>query len=208
MFPSWFAGGLVPAAIMSIAAANLWTHNVYRAFLKPDATPAQEARQAQLMSLVVKFGALFFVVWLPRSSPLNLQLLGGIWILPTFPSIVFGLYTGWFHRWALLAGCAAGMAYGTWAAYLQPAIGRPNPHFGSPLAVLPFAAEAKGYIALTAFTINVAVGVMLTVVLRRSAVDPGLDETEPADYVGDAGDPRVAPLPPIGPHPGWAPGGG
>src|SRR6476619_4045771 len=51
MFPSWFAGiafaaiaigALVPAAIMSIAAANLFTRNVYKAFLKRDATPVQE----------------------------------------------------------------------------------------------------------------------------------------------------------------------
>ncbi|MGZ4536527.1 MAG: sodium:solute symporter family protein, partial [Nocardioidaceae bacterium] len=65
MFPGWFAGvafaaiaigALVPAAIMSIAAANLWTRNVYAAFINPDATPKQEARQSKLVSLLVKFG--------------------------------------------------------------------------------------------------------------------------------------------------------
>ena len=44
IFPTWFAGvcfaaiaigALVPAAIMSIAAANLFTRNIYREFLKP-----------------------------------------------------------------------------------------------------------------------------------------------------------------------------
>jgi Na+/proline symporter len=35
---------------------------------------------------------------------LNLQLLGGIWILQTLPSVILGLYTRWFHRWALLTG--------------------------------------------------------------------------------------------------------
>jgi SSS family solute:Na+ symporter len=44
-------------------------------------------------------------------------LLGGIWILQTFPAIVFGLLTRWFHRYALLAGWLAGMIYGTIAAY-------------------------------------------------------------------------------------------
>jgi solute:Na+ symporter, SSS family len=38
----------------------------------------------------------------------GLQPLGGVWILQTFPAIVFGLYTRWFHRWALVAGWAAG----------------------------------------------------------------------------------------------------
>ncbi|WP_290427313.1 sodium:solute symporter family transporter [Microbacterium elymi] len=48
LFPKWFAGialaaiaigALVPAAIMSIAASNLFTRNVYRDFFKKDATP-------------------------------------------------------------------------------------------------------------------------------------------------------------------------
>ena len=66
---------------MSIAAANLWTRNIYKAFLKPDATPAQEAQQAKLVSLVVKFGALIFVLALSKDFAINLQLLGGVWIL-------------------------------------------------------------------------------------------------------------------------------
>ncbi|MDQ0753929.1 hypothetical protein QF034_008160 [Streptomyces africanus] len=44
------------------------------------------------------------------------QLLGGIWILQTFPALVGGLFTRWFHRSALLAGWAVGMIYGTLAA--------------------------------------------------------------------------------------------
>jgi SSS family solute:Na+ symporter len=57
MFPDWFTGvafsaigigALVPAAIMSIAAANLFTRNIYKDFIKPDATPAQEDLGAQL----------------------------------------------------------------------------------------------------------------------------------------------------------------
>ncbi|MGZ4501506.1 MAG: monocarboxylate uptake permease MctP, partial [Nocardioidaceae bacterium] len=117
MFPGWFAGvafaaiaigALVPAAIMSIAAANLWTRNVYAAFINPDATPKQEARQSKLVSLLVKFGALVFVLGLPSDFAINLQLLGGVWILQTLPSIVVGLYTRWMHRWALLLGWAVG----------------------------------------------------------------------------------------------------
>ena len=70
-FPDWFAGvafaaivigALVPAAIMSIAAANLWTRNIYKAYLNRDATHAQEAQQSKFASLLVKFGALLFVL--------------------------------------------------------------------------------------------------------------------------------------------------
>ena len=111
-FPSWFAGvafaaiaigALVPAAIMSIAAANTFTRNIYKEWLKPDATVAQEARVSKLASLVVKLFALVFVLLLDKQNAINFQLLGGIWILQTFPTIVLGLYTRWMHRWALLA---------------------------------------------------------------------------------------------------------
>ena len=126
MFPSWFAGvafaaiaigALVPAAIMSIAAANTFTRNIYKAWIKPDATVQQEAKVSKITSLVVKAFALIFVLTLDKSNAINFQLLGGIWILQTFPALVFYLYTRWFHRWALLAGWAVGMVYGTVAAY-------------------------------------------------------------------------------------------
>ena len=70
---------------------------------------------AKLASLVVKFGALAFIVLLDnaRQDAINLQLLGGVWILQTFPAIIFGLYTRWFHPWALLAGWVVGMVGGT-----------------------------------------------------------------------------------------------
>ncbi len=204
-FPAWFAGvafaaiaigALVPAAIMSIAAANLWTRNVYKAFLRRDATPQQEATQSKIVSLVVKFGALIFVIALPKEFAINLQLLGGIWILQTLPAIVFGLYTRWFHRWALLAGWAVGMAYGTTVAYQQPSPSDPTvSHFGSPVALLPGAATTKVYIAVTAFVLNVAVAALVTFVLRAANAPAGADATEPGDYYADSGDAGVAVTP-------------
>jgi solute:Na+ symporter, SSS family len=203
MFPQWFAGvafaaiaigALVPAAIMSIAAANLWTRNVYREFINPDATPAQEARQSKLMSLLVKFGALVFILGLPGEFAINLQLLGGVWILQTLPAIVIGLYTRWAHRWALLAGWAVGMAYGTWTAYGVPRVGVPGSHFGGPLAEVPFT-STRGYIALTALVINLLVVAIATLVLRALNTDPGRDHTHPSDYTADAGDPGVEDIP-------------
>jgi SSS family solute:Na+ symporter len=201
-FPSWFAGvafaaiavgALVPAAIMSIAAANLFTRNIYKEFLKPGATPAQEAQVSKIASLLVKVGALVFVLSMDKTVALNLQLLGGIWILQTFPALVGGLYTRWFHRWALLTGWAVGMIYGTWTAYnvVNPATGK---HFGGSLSEIPFT-DRTGYIALTAFVINLVVVVVLTLVLRALKVTEGADSTHPSDYRADAGDPGVRDLP-------------
>jgi SSS family solute:Na+ symporter len=197
VFPDWFAGiafaaiaigALVPAAIMSIAAANLFTRNIYREFLVRDASPKHEARVAKITSLVVKFGALLFVLGMDRQNAINLQLLGGVWILQTILSIVAGLYTRWFHRWALLLGWAAAMVYGTVVAYNQSS--KTTKHFGSSLANFPFT-HTKVYIAMTALLVNIVVAVIATMVLRAMRAPSGVDQTQPADYYSDAPSPPV-----------------
>ncbi|MBP0461531.1 monocarboxylate uptake permease MctP [Streptomyces montanisoli] len=197
MFPSWFAGvafaaigigALVPAAIMSIAAANLFTRNIYKEFFKPDATPKQESQVAKLVSLLVKVGALIFVLGMDKTVAINFQLLGGIWILQTMPAIVSGLFTRWFHRWALLIGWAAGMVYGTLAAY---GVASPTQkHFGGSSAEIPGIGQI-GYIGMTAFVLNVIVAVVLTFVFRAFKAPEGVDETTASDYTADAGDKDV-----------------
>jgi solute:Na+ symporter, SSS family len=189
MFPAWFAGvgysaivigALVPAAVMSIAAANLFTRTIYRELLRPYATPAQETRVARLASLFMKVGALGFALALNKTFSINLQLLGGIWILQTFPAVVVGLYTRWFHRIALIIGWAAGMAYGTVQAYRTPGGGQA--HFGSSAA--PVFGHVT-YIAITALVVNLAVAAVLTVVFRKAGLQDGYDETRPSDYRAD-----------------------
>ena len=203
MFPSWFTGiafaaiaigALVPAAIMSIAAANLFTRNVYKEFLRPQATPAEEAQVSKIASLVVKVGALVFVLTLDKTLAINFQLLGGLWMLQTFPTIVFGLFTRWFHRWALLAGWAVSMVYGTVKAYqvLNPVTRK---HFGGSSALIPLLHGRNGYIALTAFVLNLVIAVVLTLVFRALKTPAGNDVTEPGDYYAEADDPRISPLP-------------
>src|SRR6202142_1413149 len=106
LFPSWFAGfaysaiaigALVPAAVMSIGAANLFTRNIWKSYVNPDISHAGEASVAKIASLVVKVGALTFILFLPTQYALAMQLLGGLWILQTFPALVFGLFTRWFR---------------------------------------------------------------------------------------------------------------
>jgi len=102
-----------------------------------------------------------------KQNAINLQLLGGIWILQTFPAIVFSLYTRWFHRWALLAGWAVGMTYGTVAAYNVSSAA--TSHFGGSLSAVPVWGQ-MGYIAVTAFVLNVVVAAVLTLILRAAKV--------------------------------------
>jgi SSS family solute:Na+ symporter len=189
MFPSWFAGvafagiaigALVPAAIMSIGAANLFTRNIFKEFVKPDASPRLQTRVSQWASLVVKFGALAFAVELPHTFSINLQLLGGVWILQTLPMLVGGLFTRWFHRWALLPGWLAGMILGTVAAY-KTATPATSHWASSSDTVFGFTL----YIGITAVVLNLAIAVVLTVILRALKVTEGPDETRPAHYTAE-----------------------
>ena len=127
MFPSWFAGfclaaiaigALVPAAIMSIATANLFTRNLYGelvhgSFSSTAMTGAQEAAMAKLISLAIKLGALAFVLLVRSQFAIELQLLGGVWILQVLPAVVGGLFINFLRGPALLWGLLAGMAAGT-----------------------------------------------------------------------------------------------
>jgi SSS family solute:Na+ symporter len=198
-FPAWFAGvalaaiaigALVPAAIMSIAAANMFTRNIYRDFLRPEVDPRTEAKVSKIVSLVAKVGALTFVIAMDQSAAINMQLLGGIWILQTFPAVVAGLYTRWFDRWALLVGWAVGIAFGTASAYnvINPVT---HAHFGGSIAPVPGTGFTV-YIAVSAFVLNLLVAVVLTLVLRALKVPQGEDKTRRSDYGADETDPKVA----------------
>ena len=163
-FSPWFVGvafaaiaigALVPAAIMSIACANLYTRNLYKEFWRPDCSEAQEAKMAKVVSLVVKIGAVAFVLALPQAYAIQLQLLGGIWIIQLLPAILLGLYTRWCNPNALIAGWAAGLALGTYMAGTQG--------FASsiyPLSV--FGVAVPGYAALYSVSLNFLVAIGLT----------------------------------------------
>ncbi|MGB9279701.1 MAG: sodium:solute symporter [Pseudonocardiaceae bacterium] len=211
-FPSWFAGiafaaigigALVPAAIMSIAAANLWTRNIYKAYLHRGATTEQECRQAKIASLVVKFGAVALIVLIDPQYSIDLQLIGGVIILQTLPMVAIALYTRWLHTWGLVAGWVAGMGWG-----LTLLNGIPNPasgkhHFGGSALALdklsivgwqPFAGSpTQIYVGFVALIGNLVVAILVTIVLRQLRVANGSDQTTPQDYLEDEGSPNLKP---------------
>jgi SSS family solute:Na+ symporter len=186
-FPRWFAGvafaaiaigALVPASIMSIATANIFTRDIYRAFVRPDATDAQEARTAKLMSLLVKLGALVFILALPAATAIQFQLLGGVWIIQTLPAVMLGLTRMRLRAGAILAGWACGMALGTAMAA--------STHFKSAIFTLhlPGAFAAPGYAALYALIINLLVSFTLSAALNamRTPVAASLDPAARFDF--------------------------
>jgi SSS family solute:Na+ symporter len=207
LFSSWFTGiafaaigigALVPAAIMSIAAANLWTRNVYKEFIKRDATPAQEAKQAKISSLVVKFGAVAFVLFIDPQFSIDLQLIGGVMILQTLPAVAIALYTRWLHIWGLVAGWIVGMGWGMLLLYDIPNPANGKAHFGGSALALkqlslfgwhPFSGSTLLiYVGVLALLANLVVAVAVTFVARRMKVNNGTDETNGPDYHVDEDD--------------------
>ncbi|MET0445953.1 MAG: sodium:solute symporter family protein, partial [Pseudorhodoplanes sp.] len=171
LFPSWFAGfafaaiaigALVPAAVMSIGAANLFTRNFWKAYVNPQIDTAGEATVAKLASLVVKVGALLVIIYLPTQFALDLQLLGGLWILQTLPALIFGLFTGWFTAPALLAGWVVGLFGGTYLTWIDGF---------KPLHLLSLGSfQATVYIGLIALVANIVVAVLVNLVVPKRPV--------------------------------------
>ena len=106
----------------------------------------------------MKLGALVFIVFLPTQYAIDLQLLGGIWILQIFPAVVFGLFQTSFQARGLLAGWFVGMIVGTGmveAMQLKP--------------VFPFQVGGQTYtiyIGLIALSANIAISFAASAVLN------------------------------------------
>jgi solute:Na+ symporter, SSS family len=165
-FPAWFVGiafaaiaigALVPAAIMSIACANLFTRNIYKEFIAPNASHKSESQVAKITSLVVKLGALFFIIELPMQYAINLQLLGGILIIQTLPAVFLGLYMRRLHPMALLAGWAAGIAAGAWMFV--------DAGYKTTYALKLFSLTVPCYEALSSLVLNLAIALVLSAML-------------------------------------------
>ena len=199
-FPAWSAGiayatiavaALIPAAVMSIGAANLFTRAVYMEYLRPRATAREEAQVSRWTSLLVKFAAAGVVLVLTPSFSLDLQTIGGVLVLQILPTVFFGMLTGWFHRWALMIGMLGGLAWSLYLLYETPkVIGGVvvGEHFGGstmPLSRLGLDGDVNVYIGLVTLLANLLTVVLVTALLKLLHVSPNLDHTRPEDYTVD-----------------------
>lgn len=207
--PAWTAGlvfaaigvgAMVPAAIMSIAAANLFTRDVYRQYLRPHASDREETYVSKTASLTVKFGALLVILLLNTQFAIDLQLIGGVVIMQTLPAVALGLYTNWFHRLALAGGVVSGLVVGLVMLYQVPKLGGPDgrtvvrEHFGGsawPLDTIGVDSDASIYVGIVALAVNLLVTVVGTGFLHGLGVHRGPDRTRDHDYVADEGDPTI-----------------
>jgi SSS family solute:Na+ symporter len=172
VFGALAVGALVPAAVMSVAVATLFVRNIYTEFFFPTATPKHELRVARAVTLVAKVGALAFVFGLRDQDAINLQLLGGIWILQTFPAVAIGLWGRWLHRGGLLAGWAVGMVAGTLFVV--------SDGFSSVVRI----GGVQVYAALVALVLNLAVAGGVTAVARRRGMVDGFGPSPPRPPAG------------------------
>lgn len=152
-----FIGGLVPAAIMAMSQANLLVRNIIKP-LYPRITPQGETRAAKWASVIFKFLALGFVFIVPATYAIWLQLLGGIIITQTLPSVFLGLLTNKLNKYSLMTGWAVGLGLGIYlfiAAHESPLY----PVLGHPV-----------YIAVIALAINlliVLIGTGIAMAIKR-----------------------------------------
>ena len=154
-------GALVPASVMSIAAANLFNRNIWREYIQPQMSPANETRVSQIVSLLVKVGALVFILVAPSAYAIDFQLAGGAWIIQTLPAIMLALYIPWLSRSAVIVGWAAGMATSTYMLIAIKFAGSTYAVFGT-----------KVYIAFAALIVNLVVTFAISVAVMAMSKAP------------------------------------
>ena len=196
-FPNWFVGisfaaigigAMVPAGIMAISAANLFSKNIWTAYIRHDSSAALQTWLARAVAVIITGLALLFILVIKTTFILNFQLLGGIWILQTFPAIVLGLYTRWFHRWALLLGWVAGIVTGTLMAVA-------NAFASSVYAVHLGPLQFSAYAGLIALVVNLIVLLIADPICKAMRLPRGHDETAHDDYEAEIGDPGMSAQP-------------
>jgi len=132
-YPAWFLGvvggagavtAMVPAAILTLTAATLFTKNFFRPLFRPGMTDNQVASMAKTLVLVLSAITLYFAIY-SSTTLVNLLLLGYSGVTQFFPGVILGLY--W--RRATKIGVFAGMIVGVViVAYLM--LGKMDPFMG------------------------------------------------------------------------------
>ncbi len=115
-----------------------------------------------------------FIIFVPTKFAIDLQLLGGVWIIQTFPAVVFGLYRA-RSRWALFIGWATGMILGTWMAYSTGTI---KPVYAVALGGTTYSV----YIGILAGLLNMVMTLVLSLVFKAMGGSKDIDQTVAADY--------------------------
>jgi len=189
-FPDWFVGvafaaiaigALVPASVMAIGSANIITRDIWGEFVHAGTEESRQLREtsiAKIFALLMVVAALVFVIAIPLQYVVQFQLLGGIWVVQTFPAVALSLFARrWLTGWGLFIGWLVGLLTGTWMVA----------SLGFTASVYPlhlFGITIPCYIAFASGLLNLVVALVLTPLFRNA--EAGADETELADYAAPA----------------------
>jgi solute:Na+ symporter, SSS family len=161
-FPPWFLGviggagaltAMVPAAILILTAATLFSKNIYRALFAPTMPDERLAWLARAMVVVLSLISLYFAVY-SSTTLVSLLLLGYAGVTQFFPGVLLGIF---WHR-VTAAGVFAGMLVGVTAVTFLVLTGRD-----------PLLGLNAGFLALCA---NFAVTVLVSFLAPRSRPAP------------------------------------
>ncbi len=132
-FPPWFLGlvggagaltAMVPAALLILTAAALFSKNFVRTVFAPSMTDGEVASLARIMVVVIAAVALYFALY-SSATLVSLLLLGYAGVAQFFPGVIFGLYWKRVTPAGVFCGIFAGVAV---ASFLM--LGGLDPFFG------------------------------------------------------------------------------
>jgi solute:Na+ symporter, SSS family len=153
-FPPWFLGvvggagaltAMVPAAVLILSAATLFTKNFFRPLFTPSMKDDDVTKVSRVMVVVITCVALYFAIY-SSTTLVGLLLVAYAGIAQFFPGVIFGLY------WKRVT--AAGVFVGILTGVSMAMILMFSKHD-------PFAGLNAGFVALC---VNVAVTVVASVV--------------------------------------------
>ena len=111
-------GSMIPASIMSIASANLFTRNIYKNLIAGDIGDSAEKTVSRISVAVIILLALYASLTINPSFIIMLQLMAGSWIVQLFPLVFVPLFTNRVSKVPAGAATVAGIAVTTYILFL------------------------------------------------------------------------------------------
>jgi SSS family solute:Na+ symporter len=179
MFGAIAIGALVPASVMSIGAANLFSRNVYNR--RPAAgTRRWELGRSRWFAVGIGVAAVGFILVVPNTYAINFQLAGGAWIIQTLPAVFGSLYIRRLHTGSVLTGLVVGVALSTYLLI--------NDGFKTTYLFTIGSMHVSAYIALVSVLVNgivVAAGTLAVRFLRPTPPVQAMPSVTSASLTSD-----------------------
>jgi SSS family solute:Na+ symporter len=111
-------GSMIPASIMSIASANLFTRNIYKNLINKNISDTTEKLISKISVAVIILLALFTSLAMSPSFIITLQLMAGSWVVQLFPLIFVPLFTNRVNKIPAGIATVSGILVTTYMLFL------------------------------------------------------------------------------------------